>query len=134
VYAIIAVGGKQIKVREGDTVRVERLPGEVGDTVTLNDVLLVQKDDGALAVGTPTVEGSVVTGNIVNHGRGKKIVIFKHKRRKNYRRKAGHRQDYTSLKIIGIEVEGKKVRRTKAAKQKESKPEDSSSEPSVSED
>lgn len=132
MYAIIAVGGKQIKVREGDTVRVERLEGEVGDTVTLKDVLLVQKDDGTLAVGTPTVEGGVVTGDIVNHGRGKKVVIFKHKRRKNYRRKMGHRQEYTALKITGIEVEKKKGRRTKAAKQ-EVEAEESSKDSSASE-
>jgi large subunit ribosomal protein L21 len=133
VYAIIAVGGKQLKVQEGDTVQVERLAGEVGDTVTLTDVLLVQKDDGALAVGTPTVEGGVVKGSIVNHGRGKKIVIFKHKRRKNYRRKQGHRQEYTALKITDIDIEKKKSSRTKAAKQ-ESEPEESSTESPASED
>lgn len=133
MYAIIAVGGKQLKVQEGDTVQVERLAGEVGDTVTLTDVLLVQKDDGTLAVGTPTVEGGVVKGNIVNHGRGKKIVIFKHKRRKNYRRKQGHRQEYTALKITDIDIEKKKSSRTKAAKQ-ESEPEESTTESPASED
>lgn len=116
MYAIISVGGKQIKVKEGDTVRVERLPGEAGDTVTLKDVLLIQRDDGTLALGTPTVEGGAVTGSIVNHGRGKKVVIFKHKRRKNYRRKQGHRQDYTALRITGIGVEGVQGRKTKATK------------------
>lgn len=133
MYAIIAVGGKQLKVQEGDTVRVERLTGEVGDTVTLTDVLLVQKDDGTLAVGTPTVEGGVVTGSIVDHGRGKKILIFKHKRRKNYRRKQGHRQEFTALKITGIDVGKKKGRSTKASEQK-SEPEESLKDSSASED
>jgi large subunit ribosomal protein L21 len=132
VYAIISVGGKQVKVREGDTVRVERMPGEVGDTVTLEDVLLVQKEDGTLAVGTPTVKGGVVKGNIVDQGRGKKIIVFKHKRRKDYRRKQGHRQDYTALKITGIELA--KGRRRKATKE-ETEPEASPVEaPDKSED
>lgn len=134
MYAIIAVGGKQVKVKEGDTVRVERLPGEVGDTVTLEDVLLVQKEDGTLTVGTPTVEGGVVTGSIVDQGRGKKIIVFKHKRRKDYRRKQGHRQDYTALKITGIELAKAKRSRAKAA-EKEPEPEASPSEaPEKSED
>ena len=133
MYAIIAVGGKQLKVHEGDTVRVERLRGEVGDTITLKDVLLVQKDDGTLVVGTPRVEGGVVTGSIVDQGRRKKIVIFKHKRRKNYRRKQGHRQEFTAIRITGIDIEGKKGRPKKAAK-KESQPEASSTDPSAQED
>lgn len=134
MYAIISVGGKQVKVREGDTVRVERLPGEVGDTVTLEDVLLVQKEDGTLAVGTPTVKGGVVTGSIVDQGRGKKIIVFKHKRRKDYRRKQGHRQDYTALKITGIEPTKAKGRRGKAAKKEPEAEASPSEEPAKSED
>lgn len=130
MYAIISIGGKQLKVREGDNIRVERLPGEVGDTIALEDVLLVHQDDGALAVGTPTVEGGVVTGSILGHGRGKKVVIFKHKRRKNYRRKQGHRQEYTAVKITSIDVKGAESRRTKAPSTTKSQPE--SGEPSSS--
>lgn len=120
MYAIIAIGGKQLKVHEGDTIRVERLPGEVGETVTLTDVLLVHQDDGSVAVGTPNVKGASVTGDIIGHGRGNKITIFKHKRRKNYRRKQGHRQHYTALRVTGIDVSKSKPRRTtKAAKAKQ---------------
>jgi large subunit ribosomal protein L21 len=115
VYAIIAIGGKQLKVHEGDTIRVELLPGEVGETVTLTDVLLVHQEDGSLAVGTPTVKGASVTGNIIGHGRGDKITIFKHKRRKNYRRKQGHRQPYTALKVTGIDISKPEPRPTKKA-------------------
>lgn len=113
MYAIIAIGGKQLKVHEGDTIHVELLPGEVGETVTLTDVLLVHQEDGSLAIGTPTVKGASVTGDIIGHGRGNKITIFKHKRRKNYRRKQGHRQPYTALKVTGIDIS--KPRPTKKA-------------------
>lgn len=133
MYAIIAIGGKQLKVHEGDTIRVELLPGEVGDTVTLTDVLLVHQGDGSVAVGTPTVEGASVTGDIIGHGRGNKITIFKHKRRKNYRRKQGHRQHYTALKVTGIDVSKTKPRRTKKAVTAE-KDTDPAGEPAEAED
>jgi large subunit ribosomal protein L21 len=87
----------------------------VGETVTLTDVLLVHKDDGSVAVGTPNVEGASVRGDILGHGRGNKITIFKHKRRKNYRRKQGHRQNYTALKVTGIDVSKPKAPRAKEA-------------------
>jgi len=133
VYAIIAVGGKQLKVHEGDTIRVERLPGEVGEAITFDEVLLVNNNDGSLTLGEPTVEGATVTGDIVGHGRGKKIVIFKHKRRKNYRRKQGHRQDYTSLKITGIDAGASKTKPTESSA-KASEPKDSALDPLVAED
>ncbi len=133
MYAIIAVGGKQLKVHEGDTIRVERLPGEVGEAITFDEVLLVNNNDGSLALGEPTVEGATVTGDIVGHGRAKKITIFKHKRRKNYRRKQGHRQDYTSLKITGIDAGASKTKPTKSSA-KTSEPKDSAPDPSVAED
>ena len=130
MYAIIAVGGKQLKVHEGDTIRVERLPGEVGEAITLDEVLLVNKGDGSLALGEPTVEGATVTGDIVGQGRGKKITIFKHKRRKNYRRKQGHRQDFTSLKITGIDAGASKTKPTRSTT-KASEPKDSAPDPSA---
>ncbi len=133
MYAIIAVGGKQLKVHEGDTIRVERLPGEVGEAITFDEVLLVNNNDGSLTLGEPTVEGATVTGDIVGHGRGKKIVIFKHKRRKNYRRKQGHRQDYTSLKITGIDAGASKTKPTESSA-KASEPKDSAPDPLVAED
>ncbi|MFQ5893303.1 MAG: 50S ribosomal protein L21 [Nitrospinota bacterium] len=104
MYAIIAIGGRQLKVHEGDTIRVERLPGEVGEAVTLKEVLLVHDSDGTVTIGSPTIEGASATGHIVAHGRGKKTIVFKHKRRKGYRRKQGHRQPYTDLKISGIDL------------------------------
>lgn len=100
-YAIIQSGGKQYRVETGDTVRVESLPYEPGDTVELSDVLLVSTD-GDVSVGTPTVPGAKVTAEVVENGKGKKIIIFKYKAKTRYRRKNGHRQLYTALKVTGI--------------------------------
>ena len=102
MYAVVRSGGKQIRVAPGDSVWVDRLAGEVGAKVELPEVLLVS-GDGEPRVGTPTVEGAKVVGTITDHGRGDKIIIFKMKRRKGYRRKQGHRQDYTQLRIESIE-------------------------------
>lgn len=103
MYAVIQTGGKQYKVAPGDTLVVERLDGEPGTSVDLNEVLLVSREgDGKVAIGQPTVEGALVKGEIVGHGRGKKLVVYKFRRRKNYVRKNGHRQDYTELKINEI--------------------------------
>ena len=103
MYAVIRTGGKQARVAPGDRVTVERLSGAVGDSVTLSDVLLVG-DEGAPRVGTPLVAGAKVIGTITAQGRGPKITIFKMKRRKGYRRKTGHRQEYTELRIDRIEA------------------------------
>ncbi len=102
MYAVIRTGGKQYRVAPGESVRVERLPGEVGDPVELPDVLLVA-GEGEPRVGTPRVPGAVVHARIAAQGRHRKIVVFKAKRRKNYRRKQGHRQEYTELLIDRIE-------------------------------
>lgn len=102
MYAIIRTGGKQYRVSEGDTIRVEKLPGEVGGEVELSDVLMVGGEKPL--VGKPLVKGATVKAEIVAQDRAKKIVVFKFKRRKKYRRKAGHRQPYTELKITGIAV------------------------------
>jgi large subunit ribosomal protein L21 len=98
-YAIIRSGGKQFRVEEGQRVRVPLINEEVGATVEL-DVLLLGGDEAK--VGTPTVDGARVAATVVDHGRDTKIIVFKKKRRKQYKRTRGHRQDYTTLKIDSI--------------------------------
>ncbi len=100
-YAIIRSGGLQYRVSEGDTIRVPRMREEIGQAVTVSDVLAVSRE-GRLTVGRPVVDGVSVSAEIVGPGRGKKVIIFKKKRRKGYQIKKGHRQDYTELKILGI--------------------------------
>ena len=100
MYAVIKTGGKQYRVTEGQRLRVEKLPGNPGEKVTFNEVLLVGGDK--LQIGQPMVAGARVEAEILGQDRGPKIVIFKFRRRKNYRRKQGHRQPYTQLKITGI--------------------------------
>lgn len=100
-YAIVQTGGKQYQVRPGDTIRVESLPGEAGETVELDDVLMVSKD-GEVTVGNPNVAGAKVTAEVSEHGRAKKIVVFKYKAKTRYRRKHGHRQGYTELTVKDI--------------------------------
>ncbi len=102
-YAIVQTGSKQYRVQSGDTIRVETLPGDVGDEVVLDDVLLVSKD-GEVSVGAPTVSGAKVTAEVVGIGKEKKIVVFKYKAKTRYRRKNGHRQQYTDLKITDISL------------------------------
>jgi large subunit ribosomal protein L21 len=101
MYAVVRTGGKQVRVEPGKSVRVEKLPGEVGSQVELADVLLVG-GEGTTRVGTPVVEGAKVVGTITEQGRRDKIVVFKLKRRKNYRRKQGHRQAYTEIRVDEI--------------------------------
>ncbi len=103
MYAVVRTGGKQVRVRPGDAVRVEKLAGAVGEHVTLGEVLLVG-GSGADRVGTPLVPGASVVGTIMAHKRGPKITVFKMKRRKGYRRKQGHRQQYTEILIDRIEA------------------------------
>lgn len=100
-YAIVRTGGKQYRVEPGDTIRVESLPVEEGDTIELDDVLMLSAEDG-VALGTPRVIGAKVTAEVVGNGKGKKIVIFKYKAKTRYRRRNGHRQLYTDLKVTGI--------------------------------
>ncbi|MRX71415.1 50S ribosomal protein L21 [Bacillus lacus] len=100
MYAIIETGGKQIKVEAGQAIYVEKLGALEGDTVTFDKVLFVGGDNAQ--VGSPTVEGATVTAKVEKHGRAKKIVVFKYKAKKNYRRKQGHRQPYTKVVIDAI--------------------------------
>ena len=101
MYAVIKTGGKQYRVTEGQKLQVEKLGGAPGDKVTFNDVLLLGGGE-ALKIGQPVVAGARVEAEIVGQDRGPKIIIFKFRRRKNYRRKQGHRQPYTQLKITCI--------------------------------
>jgi large subunit ribosomal protein L21 len=102
MYAVVRTGGKQVRLAPGDRVRVEKLPGEVGESIELDDVLLVS-NDGDLKVGQPVVAGAKVTGTITNQGRHPKITVFKMKRRKGYRRKQGHRQSFTEIEVNDIQ-------------------------------
>jgi large subunit ribosomal protein L21 len=101
MYAVIKSGGKQYRVKQGDTIKVEKLPVEEGAEVKIGDVLLVA-DGENVKVGTPLVDGAAVTATVKSHGRGPKIRIIKMKRRKHYRKQMGHRQGYTELAITGI--------------------------------
>ena len=101
-YAVVRTGGKQYRVSEGDVVKVEKLDGEVGEKVTLADVLFIG-GNGEVKIGAPVVANAKVIGEIVSQAKAKKVVIFKKKRRKSYSRQRGHRQHQTTLKITGIE-------------------------------
>ncbi len=101
MYAIVETGGKQYRVTPGDILEVERLDGDVGAAVTLEKVLLVS-GEAETKIGHPTVANVKVAGEVVAHGRSRKVIVFKKKRRKAYRRTNGHRQSFTRLKITGI--------------------------------
>jgi large subunit ribosomal protein L21 len=105
MYAVIQTGGKQYRVEPGKTVVVEKLDGDKGKAVVFDHVLLVSSGDGGnVTIGKPTVSGAKVTGEIVEQGRGEKLVVFKFRHRKNYVRRNGHRQNYTAVKIAAIEA------------------------------
>ncbi len=100
MFAVVQSGGKQYKVSVGDTIQVEKLDNAVGDKVKL-DVLLVS-DNGSVVAGNPVVQGAVCEAEVVAHGKGDKIVVFKYKPKKNERKKQGHRQPFTQLKILSL--------------------------------
>lgn len=102
-YAVIHTGSKQYMVKEGDVIKVERLKKSPGEKVRFEEVLLVKTDKG-IKVGTPKVEGAFVEGETLNEKKGEKIIVFKYKRKKGYRRKSGHRQYYTEVKITKIQA------------------------------
>ena len=108
MYAIIESCGKQYKVAEGDVVFFEKLDAEEGKKVTFDNVILVS-DNGKVQVGNPYVKGVKVEGKVVSHGKGKKIIVFKMKAKKNYRRKQGHRQPYTKVEITKIKTAAEKA-------------------------
>lgn len=101
MYAVIETGGKQYRVSEGQCLRVERLNEEPGTQILIDKVLLVGKDEEIL-VGTPNVEGAVVAATVLGHGKEKKVIVFKYRRKKNYRRFRGHRQPYSEVRIDEI--------------------------------
>ena len=102
MYAVIKTGGKQYKVSAGDLLKVEKLDGAVGETIELNEVLMVGGEE--VKIGTPLLPGAKVKAQIVEQGKDKKILVFRSKRRKNFRKKNGHRQPITRLKITAIEA------------------------------
>lgn len=103
MYAIIETGGKQYKVQVGDSICIEKLNVAAGEAVVFNNVLVVGKED-SLAVGTPFVSGATVKADVVNEGKGKKIIVYKYKAKKNYHKKRGHRQPFTKVTITAIEA------------------------------
>lgn len=103
MYAIIKSGGKQYRVAKDEVVKVEKLDGDAGKKVSFGDILMVS-GEGKTSVGAPLVKGATVEGEIVSHGRNDKVLIVKKRRRQGYRRKKGHRQHFTAVKITGISV------------------------------
>ncbi len=103
MFAIIETGGKQYKVQEGDVIYIEKLDGNEGESVTFDRVLVVSGSEG-LVTGSPVVSGAKVTGKVEKHGKGQKVLVFKYKAKKNYRRKQGHRQPYTKVTIEKIQA------------------------------
>ena len=118
MFAVIRTGGKQYKVAKDDIISVEKLLGEPGDTVQLGDVLMIGEDGKAPTVGTPLVEKASVTAEIVEQGKGDKVIVFKKKRRHNYRRTRGHRQELTVLKVLDVSPTGAKAAAKKPAAKK----------------
>jgi large subunit ribosomal protein L21 len=117
MYAIIESGGKQHKVKAGDILRVEKIQGDAGSKIKIDKVLAVNDGD-SLTVGTPYVEKAVVEAKIISEGKGDKVIIFKFKAKKDYRKKQGHRQPYTELEIESIKLDGKVIDKKKAAPKK----------------
>ncbi len=103
MYAIFRTGGKQFRAEPGATLRIPNIAAEPGDTIEFTEVLL-GADGDQYKIGAPLVDGAAITAEVVKHGKGEKIIIFKHKRRKNYRRKAGHRQQYTEVRVNEINL------------------------------
>jgi len=103
MYAVVKTGGKEYRISQGDLIRVEKMEGKVGDQVTMKDILMVSHE-GQVQVGNPLVANAVITGEIVQQVKGKKVLIYKMKRRKNYRRTKGHRQTYTYVRVNDISL------------------------------
>ena len=101
MYAVVSTGGKQYRVKEGDVLRIEKIPGDVGESFSFDKVLLLS-DGSELTIGEPTVPNASVNARIVQQGKSKKILVFKYKRRKRFRRKQGHRQPFTAVQIDSI--------------------------------
>ena len=120
MYAVVNSGGKQYKVQQGQVLRVEKIPGDVGNPVTFERVLMFSDGDN-VSIGQPALEDIVVEGHIVEQGKAKKIIVFKYKKRKRYRRKKGHRQEFTAVMIDGIKPKAQKLSETKEGPEAEAK-------------
>lgn len=116
MFAVIVTGGKQYRVGQGDRLTVERLPGEVGTMIALDKVLMIGEAGKAPTIGTPTVAKAAVFAEILAQDQGDKVIVFKKRRRKNYRRRVGHRQDRTQLRIVGVSATGEKPAFTPSVK------------------
>jgi len=105
MYAVVNTGGKQYKVQQGEVLRIEKIPGDVGSSVTFDRVMMFS-DGETVSIGQPVLDNVAVEGHIVAQGKAKKILVFKYKRRKRYRRKQGHRQEFTAVQIDSIQGAG----------------------------
>lgn len=103
MYAIMKTGGKQYKVGEGNIIKVEKLPAEVGEKITFEEIIFLTDGEGNVKIGDPHISGAKVIAEVLEQGRDKKIVVYKYKKRKNYHKKQGHRQPFTRIKIEKIE-------------------------------
>ena len=120
MYAVVNSGGKQYKVQPGQVLRVEKIPGDVGSPVTFERVLMFS-DGENVSIGQPALDDVAVEGHIVEQGKAKKIIVFKYKKRKRYRRKKGHRQEFTAVMIDGIKPKAQKLSETKDGPEAEAK-------------
>jgi len=120
MYAVVNSGGKQYKVQQGQVLRVEKIPGDVGNPVTFDRVLMFSEGEN-VSIGQPALENIVVEGHIVEQGKAKKIIVFKYKKRKRYRRKKGHRQEFTAVMIDGIKAKAPKPSEAKDEPKAEAK-------------
>ena len=121
MYAVLKTGGKQYRVSENDIIIVEKLSGEAGSTIDLDEILMIGEGSNT-TVGTPVIDGARVAAEVLEQKRGKKITVFKKKRRKNYRRTIGHRQELTVLRITDILTSGEQKRASKRQRQKHQRP------------
>ena len=112
MFAIIRADGRQYRVAKGDIIRFDRMKAEPGDQFETGQVLAIAEEDNKLKIGSPVVEGAKVEGTVLQHGKDKKIIVFKRKRRKTYRRKYGHRQDHTLVKIDKISAKAPAAKKT----------------------
>ena len=129
MYAVVNSGGKQYKVQQGQVLRVEKIPGDVGSPVTFERILMFSDGDN-VSIGQPALEDVAVEGHIVEQGKAKKIIVFKYKKRKRYRRKKGHRQEFTAVMIDDIKPKAQKSSETKDEPKTEAKkPEDEKAAP-----
>lgn len=134
MYAIVEIGGHQYRVAEGDVLYVDRQSEESGDNITFDRVLLTNDGDGGVDFGAPAIDGATVEATIVDHVKADKVIVFKKKRRKGYRKKNGHRQPMSQIKIESISISGGTKKKKKKADKKEEKTSEKSSQGKVSTD